>query len=203
MATYAKSAKTREHVFRTAIDLFAQNGYQETSLRDIAKAADVSTRTLYRYFPSKSDLLFYIRRNSQEHLRSLIENLSDDMSLVDKLCTVMRADQDSVSYGMDLDGNPEVDKPHQELALTVRRESYGSIDQLRQEEEFRAELQSIYRRIIEQAQSCGELDSSLDAQGLSEVVSALYFQAIDKSILRSEFDVTETVRPKLKMIFHA
>lgn len=40
------------------MELFQQRGYAATTVEDIADAAAVSVRTLYRYFPSKEALLF-------------------------------------------------------------------------------------------------------------------------------------------------
>ena len=53
-----KKVKTRETIARAAQQLFAERGYHETTLPDIAQAADVSTRTIFAYFPSKEDILF-------------------------------------------------------------------------------------------------------------------------------------------------
>ena len=41
-----------------AHELFVERGYHATTLPDIAAAADVSTRTIFGYFPSKEDILF-------------------------------------------------------------------------------------------------------------------------------------------------
>jgi AcrR family transcriptional regulator len=41
-----------------AISLFAERGYDETSVDDIAEAAGISVRTLFRYFTSKEDIVF-------------------------------------------------------------------------------------------------------------------------------------------------
>lgn len=48
-----QSAETRRALYRTAIDLFATQGYEATTLRQIAARAGVSPALLYRYFPSK------------------------------------------------------------------------------------------------------------------------------------------------------
>src|SRR5229473_755777 len=53
-----KKQRTRETIARAAHELFAERGYYATTLPDIAEAADVSTRTIFAYFPSKEDILF-------------------------------------------------------------------------------------------------------------------------------------------------
>jgi AcrR family transcriptional regulator len=53
----AQGASSREHLYATAIRLIAQRGYEATTLRDIAKEADVSIGLLYRYFPSKQAVI--------------------------------------------------------------------------------------------------------------------------------------------------
>jgi AcrR family transcriptional regulator len=53
-----KKQRTRETIARVAIDLFEERGYHATTLDDIAEAADVSTRTIFSYYPSKEDILF-------------------------------------------------------------------------------------------------------------------------------------------------
>lgn len=47
----------RNQIWDTAIDLFAEKGFDETTVDDIARAAGVSQRSFFRYFSSKSDLM--------------------------------------------------------------------------------------------------------------------------------------------------
>jgi AcrR family transcriptional regulator len=53
-----KKQRTRETIARVGRELFAERGYHATTLPEIAEAADVSTRTIFAYFPSKEDILF-------------------------------------------------------------------------------------------------------------------------------------------------
>lgn len=52
-----KKKHTRETVRREAFRLFESNGYAQTTVDQIAEAADVSSRTFFRYFPSKESVL--------------------------------------------------------------------------------------------------------------------------------------------------
>jgi len=48
---------SRDRLYATAKRMIASRGYEATTLRDIAKAADVSVGLLYRYFPSKQAII--------------------------------------------------------------------------------------------------------------------------------------------------
>jgi len=52
-----KAQRTKEHILDTALGLFATKGYAETTLRDIAREAQVSLGLTYRYYARKEDLL--------------------------------------------------------------------------------------------------------------------------------------------------
>ena len=52
-----KKNRTREEIQHHAIELFTSQGYAATTVEQIAAAADVSPRTVYRYFPTKDALV--------------------------------------------------------------------------------------------------------------------------------------------------
>lgn len=70
-AEAAETAKTekRERILRAAIDVFAQTGYFNAKVADIAKAAGVADGTIYLYFLGKEDLLISIFR---EYMREFL-----------------------------------------------------------------------------------------------------------------------------------
>ena len=52
-----KKARTRTAIQRHALRLFGEQGYQATTVEQVAAAAEVSMSTVFRYFPTKEDLL--------------------------------------------------------------------------------------------------------------------------------------------------
>lgn len=53
-----KKAATRQALADAALNLFLEHGYDQVSVKDVAEAADVSTTTLFKHFPSKEALVF-------------------------------------------------------------------------------------------------------------------------------------------------
>src|SRR5690349_1293753 len=54
-----KKAKTREAIQREATRLFQKQGYEETTIEQIAAAVEISPSTFFNYFRSKEDVVFY------------------------------------------------------------------------------------------------------------------------------------------------
>ena len=91
-----RSAELRERLFRSALRLFAQKGFAETTVEDITEAADVGKGTFFNYFPSKDHILLaftdmqlgkleeavngfrYSQQTLQEFLQSLTLRMTEE-----------------------------------------------------------------------------------------------------------------------------
>jgi len=72
----SQSAKerTKIKILQSAVDLIIEKGFDNASLREMAKNAGVSNPTIYNYFPSKEKLLYaYIEQKHKEAIASLQE----------------------------------------------------------------------------------------------------------------------------------
>lgn len=52
-----KKARTRAAIQREALRLFRERGYEATTVEQVARAAEVAHTTVFRYFPTKEDLV--------------------------------------------------------------------------------------------------------------------------------------------------
>ena len=85
-----KKQETRRALERAALRLFGEKGYDQTTVEDIAEAADVAVRTFFRYFSSKQDVLFgEIVTDRISRLRRELANRPKDEDPLDSVIAVM------------------------------------------------------------------------------------------------------------------
>ncbi|SEG88275.1 transcriptional regulator, TetR family [Actinacidiphila yanglinensis] len=74
MATphHARRSDTRSRIQDVALKLFAEQGYEKTSLREIAERLDVTKAALYYHFKTKEDLLLSISEDLSAPVDELI-----------------------------------------------------------------------------------------------------------------------------------
>jgi AcrR family transcriptional regulator len=93
-----KGEQTRAQILETALDLFRERGYEETTMRAIAEKAGVAVGNAYYYFKSKEHLIqaFYARTH-EEHLAASRQVLAKEKGLRERLLGVMRAKLDTIA----------------------------------------------------------------------------------------------------------
>jgi AcrR family transcriptional regulator len=67
-----KKVRTRLAIEDAALALFAEQGYEETTVEQIAERAEVSTTTFFRYFPGKADVILCHQGSRLPALRQAI-----------------------------------------------------------------------------------------------------------------------------------
>jgi len=78
-----KQDLVRGAIWDTAIDLFAATGFEQTTIEEIAQSAGVSTRTFFRYFASKNDLMGQGMMTYRAMLSEAIEHAPREASPLD------------------------------------------------------------------------------------------------------------------------
>jgi AcrR family transcriptional regulator len=80
-----KKARVRETIAATAIRMFLESGFDQVSITDIAREADVSRRTLFAYFPTKEDLVLQRFADHEDEAARIVRQRRSDQPPLDAL----------------------------------------------------------------------------------------------------------------------
>ena len=156
---YTKGLAKRNEILDAALDLFSQNGYDRTSVREIARRVDLSQAGLLHYFSSKEELFTEVlrRRDARNELMydenqghpvtagglvAIVQHNSEEPGLV-RLYVSMSAE------------STEVDSPARDFF----------------EERYR-NLRSDLSRDVKQKQADGQIAADLDPDALATLMIA-------------------------------
>lgn len=70
--------RTREDIQAAAFSLFAENGFENTTVAAISATAGIAVRTFFRYFPTKEDVVFGDHADTVARLRDALEATSSE-----------------------------------------------------------------------------------------------------------------------------
>lgn len=85
-----RKARTRAAILDAASRLFHEQGFEDTSIQQIAELADTGVGTLYGYFASKEDLLREVLRVSRDDAVARYRAaVAGDTPAIDRVCTAL------------------------------------------------------------------------------------------------------------------
>jgi AcrR family transcriptional regulator len=181
-----KKRETRQRILDVAVELFQDQGFDQTSVDEIAARADISRGTCFNYFPNKEDILREIALRELEHLQTLAE---DDQtgSAVATIRHVMRClVADTLPY------------------LRVTRYVFlGAMLYPSDETAFHVRLGSILGELVQKAQIQGEIRADLSSPEVVQAITGTYLAAIFEHIAQSKAtpDAAASVKRIIDMIF--
>ncbi|MER7760980.1 TetR family transcriptional regulator [Streptomyces sp. NPDC097619] len=80
-----KKERTRDSIAEAAISLFLEHGFDPVSVNDVAAVAEVSKPTLFRYFPTKEDLVLHRFADHQGEAARVVRDRDPDADPVTAL----------------------------------------------------------------------------------------------------------------------
>lgn len=86
-----RRSTTNDHLSNVAIDLFVARGFDDVSVDDVAHAAGIARRTLFRYYPSKNALPWGDFDAHLEMMRDQLAGLDPSVPIGDALRTALLA----------------------------------------------------------------------------------------------------------------
>lgn len=84
--TERKKLETFNTIIKKSSEIFKKNGYEKSTMEEIAREADISKATLYKYFSDKDTILIaYIQEILKEKREKIEENIRDIKGIANKL----------------------------------------------------------------------------------------------------------------------
>ena len=175
----SRSGNKRARILRAATDVFAQVGYFNARVSQVAKAAGVADGTIYLYFENKEDLLITIfREHAQSYLVSLERELDGVTDWDERIRRAIR--HHLATLGSD---RPLAIVSQVELRHTLKFMSLFSHAEV-------AEYLNILRQIIERGQAAGAFRASLHPQLVAKSIFGILDELVTSWILsEKEYDL--------------
>ncbi|HET8796398.1 MAG TPA: TetR/AcrR family transcriptional regulator [Thermoanaerobaculia bacterium] len=149
----------RERILRAAVDVFAEHGYFNAKVAQIAKAAGVADGTIYLYFDGKEDLLITIfREHTRNYLRSLEQHLANINRAEERLRVAVRHHLETLGRDRALAVVSQVELRHSLKFMS-----------LFSQEEVKDYL-NVIRKIVEQGQTEGTFRRNVHPQLVAKAV---------------------------------
>jgi AcrR family transcriptional regulator len=114
-----KKLRTRDAIADAAISLFLARGFDQVSVSDIATTAEVSKPTLFRYFPTKEDLVLHRFADHKGEAARVVSGRRPDVPPMAALHQHFRAGLDHFEPVTGLNDHPEVVAFHRLVFATA------------------------------------------------------------------------------------
>lgn len=87
-----KRRQTRRHIAEVATGLFLEHGFARVTIAEVARTAEVSVNTVYTYFPSKEDLVFYPEEASAQRMVEMVRDRPPGQSAAGAVLATLRGE---------------------------------------------------------------------------------------------------------------
>jgi AcrR family transcriptional regulator len=171
----------RERLLSAALELFALNGFAETTIDEIAARADVARQTVLNYFPRKADFARAWGQERRDRLTAIGE-----------------------SAGLDESARAVVHRYLAALAEMSQRErdlTRSMLQSLTPTEVF-LYIRAVPAAVIERGQAQGEFSSGADPHAAAEILTSMYVGTLSRWLIDGPppFDLAQALAERLELV---
>ena len=184
-----QGAATSQRLYETALQLFATQGYEETTVESIARAAGVAKGTFFVHFPSKEAVLAHLGKQQMQRLFTAITENPSFASA--DIRTQLRLVYRTLADGVDV--QPELARKYTRVML---QSDYAFDNQLLGVDL----LDELLLPIIRAAQTRGELRADATAEELTLLIRGTYFVVITAWFQRPDVPLVSQAARALELL---
>lgn len=182
-----KKRETRARILGAASERFARQGFDATTIEEIAEAADVSRATFFKYFPGKSALVEKLGDAMTENFLDNVERVRRlEASTVDRLRRLFAESSERL-------------EEQSELARALVFETVGRRRDLAERRSQTARLHEGLAGLLAEGQSVGEVRSDLPLTLLAKLLSGAYLEILLAWVVDPDYALGE----ELELAAHA
>lgn len=154
-----ESQKKQDHIYKTAIKLFLEYGFDNTTIEDISRATGMSAGSIYHFFDNKKDILkrlpFEIERGGEVYLETTKDNLAEPQKAIMRYFEYIAQRFDEIGWDLAQHLHGQFSEIWTQASLTLQ-DQYGSARNL--------------IPFIEASQKAGTLDAGLQAGEIAHII---------------------------------
>jgi AcrR family transcriptional regulator len=178
----------KERIFRAAMQLFQERGFHETTVLDIARAAEVSRGTFFNYYPYKEAILLEYAAGRLDGLAQAVEErLAED---ADALATLQHIFEELAGFVA----------TNRALILPLSYELLNPDPKRARAAIAILPLAQIIGKVLERGQKGGQIRQDLSKERLGRTLANAYFiTALQWAAYRSDRSIHEEMQLALRL----
>jgi AcrR family transcriptional regulator len=183
-----KKERTRQEIYRAAMELFVARGFDAVTIEDICAAADVAKGTFFLHFPAKDALLLEYGKQAAQELEEMLENhRGGAVAALQKVLLALaeRATRQAV------------------IVRLLAREVLSRPTTLANATEQTRDLGSLLAGLVKAGQTNGELRRAIDPRLAAAALTSAYFAIVGEwACCGGKFDLREAMQQSLDIIMN-
>jgi AcrR family transcriptional regulator len=183
-----KKQETRSRIFKAAIRLFRERGFEATTVDDITEKADVAKGTFFNYFPRKDAVLAYLSEQRLDEVETNVGvNLASRLTSREKLLQIYTNAASAYEEDRELS---------RYVIVELMARAFGP------SEESSRRWHDLIASVIRQGHESGELRTDVDVTRAESLLSSVYMATIYLwvSCMEHDFALRDEIRARLGLV---
>lgn len=183
-----KKERTRQEIYRAAMDLFLARGFDSVTIEEICQAADVARGTFFLHFPTKDALLLEYGVQVTQELDALLESHGGGATTALRKILMFLAERAT---------------RHAAIVQLLVRETMLRPSTLADVAEQSRGLSDFFADLVRQGQQSGELRRAVNPRLAAAMITSSYFTIVGEWARgEKKFDLAATIQQSLHIILH-
>lgn len=178
--------RTRESLYRSALQLFEEKGFDETTVHAIAEAADAGKGTFFHYFPTKDHVLVAYWNEFNARLLDAFDGIKK------------RTTRNRLLTAMEICGNAAQNEP--EIGRVLLGRIFTSPALLESDQENEVRLAGWFETVLRDGIERGELRPDTDVESLQYLIIANMSSTFRDYIMSGSDDPVELLVRRTRLL---